>query len=161
MEGTKVTNGDPGFHSANAIQEIGGALKHLHMAAVANKDIVTNMAEAVEALTIKNASLTTKLSDAMKTNLEMSKNIHIKATQTQEYEEKRLTKKEREKASFESNLDNDGYCWTHGFIVTRRHSSQRARCHRQATKGRQDEKISWGEARQANETLGRGWKNLN
>ena len=43
VDETKVTNRDTGFHSANTMQEIGGALENLAMAAVADKDIVTNM----------------------------------------------------------------------------------------------------------------------
>ena len=51
------------------------------MAAGADENIVTNLVEALETLTINNASLTTQLSNAMKINLEMSKNINLKATQ--------------------------------------------------------------------------------
>ena len=40
---TKVTSGNAGFHYANEILEIGGALEHLYTAAVADKDIITNM----------------------------------------------------------------------------------------------------------------------
>ena len=53
VEEIKVTNGDAGFHSANGIQEIRGALDHLAMAEVANKNIVTKLKEAVETPTRK------------------------------------------------------------------------------------------------------------
>ena len=56
------------------------------MAVVDNKDIVTNMTEAVETLMRNNASLTTQLMDAMKINLEMDKTINLEATQAQEPE---------------------------------------------------------------------------
>ena len=51
------------------------------MAAGANKDIATKLAEEVETPTIKNAPFTTKLSDAMKINIEMAKKLNIKVTQ--------------------------------------------------------------------------------
>ena len=54
------------------------------MAMVYDKDIVANLTEAVEQIPINNASLTTKLSDAMKLNLDMDNNINIKATQAQD-----------------------------------------------------------------------------
>ena len=37
VEETKVTTGKTGFHSANVMQEIGGALEHLAMSAETNK----------------------------------------------------------------------------------------------------------------------------
>ena len=55
------------------------------MAEGANKDIVTKLKEAAETIKINNESLTTKLSDAMKINLEMSKKLNLKATQAQDY----------------------------------------------------------------------------
>ena len=108
MEETKVTNMDDGFHSANAMQEIGGALEHLAMEAVAEKDIVTKLTEAVKTLTRNNASLTTQLRDAMKTNLDMAKTVNFKAAQAQEPEDKRLTEKARRHSVFERNLVRDG-----------------------------------------------------
>ena len=70
VEETKVTSGDAGFHSENAMQEIGGALDHLTLEADTNKDIVIKLTEAIEALTRNNASLTTQFSDALNTNLD-------------------------------------------------------------------------------------------
>ena len=124
VEETKVTRGDAGFQSTDAMQEIGGALDHLYMVEVKKKDILTKLGEAVEALTRNNAYLTTQLRNATKINLEMSKKINLKATQAQEYEDKILAEKSRRNAAFENNLDSDGYCWTHGFRVTKRNSSQ-------------------------------------
>ena len=43
VEDTKVTNSDAGFHSANEMQETRGALNHLSMAELANKNIVTKL----------------------------------------------------------------------------------------------------------------------
>ena len=43
MEDTKVTTGDTSFHSANAMQEIGGALEHLAVAARVYKNIVAKL----------------------------------------------------------------------------------------------------------------------
>ena len=83
VEETKVTNRDSGFHSANAIQRIGGALEHLAMVAVDDKDIATNLKEEVDTLTRNNTYLTTQLRNAMKINLEMAKKLNIKATQAQ------------------------------------------------------------------------------
>ena len=79
------------------------------MALVVNKDIVAKLIEAVEQLTIKNAYLTTKLSNAMKLNLEMAKKLNLEATQAQDPEAKILMDKAKRKAAFESNLDSDGY----------------------------------------------------
>ena len=82
MEDTKVTTRHSSFHSANKMQEVGGALEHLAMAEGANRDIVPNLKEAVEQL--KNASLTTQISDATKLNLEMDKKLNLNATQGQD-----------------------------------------------------------------------------
>ena len=54
MEDTKVITRDTGFHSSNAMQDIGGALEHLAMAAGANRYIFTKLPEAVEQLTKNN-----------------------------------------------------------------------------------------------------------
>ena len=108
VEETKVTRGDAGFQSTDAMQEIGGALEHLAMEAVAEKDIVTKLTEAVKTLTRNNASLTTQLRDAMKTNLDMAKTVNFKAAQAQEPEDKRLTEKARRHSVFERNLVRDG-----------------------------------------------------
>ena len=121
VEETKVTNGDAGFHSANATKEIGGALA---MAAVPDKDIVTNLTEAVDTLTRKNAYLTTQLSDATEINLDMPKKLNLKSTQSQEPEDKILAEKARKNDDFESYVDIDVYFCTHGFKVTKRHSIQ-------------------------------------
>ena len=75
MEETKVTNGYAGFHSANAMQEIRGDLKRLTTEEGANKNIVTNLTEAVEKLTTKNASLIMQLSNAMKITLTWLRNL--------------------------------------------------------------------------------------
>ena len=53
------------------------------MEAVDNKDIITKLIEAVEALTRNNSSLTTQLSNATKIKLEMSKELNPKDTQAQ------------------------------------------------------------------------------
>ena len=125
MEETKVTTGDAGFRSANAVQEIrGGVLKHIATAAGADRYILNKVTEVVEKLTKNNASLTTQLSNAMKLNIEIAKRINIKYTQGQYLEVKILVEKEKIKAAFIRKLDPDGYCWTHGFRVTKRHKSQ-------------------------------------
>ena len=104
------------------MQEIGGALEHLVLAAEDNKDVVTKLTEAHEALTRKNASLKMQLSDAMKINLEMAKKLNFKVTQNPE--DKKLVDKAKNKASFESSLHSKGYCWTHRYRFTKLHSSQ-------------------------------------
>ena len=50
MEETKVITTDTGFHSSNVMQDIGGALEHLAMAAGANRYIITKLPEAVKRL---------------------------------------------------------------------------------------------------------------
>ena len=60
----------------------------------------------------------------MKINLDMAKKLNLKATQGQESENKILVEKSIKKAAFERNLDSNIYCWTHGFKVTKGHSSQ-------------------------------------
>ena len=77
MEEPKVTTGDAGFRSANAVQEIrGGVLKHIATAAGADRYILNKVTEVVEKLTKNNASLTTQLSNAMKLNLDMAKKFN-------------------------------------------------------------------------------------
>ena len=78
VEDTKVTIGDSGFHLDNKIQEIGGALEQLAMAAGAYKNIVTKLTEGVEKLKKNNKSLTMQLRDAMKINLEMARKLIVK-----------------------------------------------------------------------------------
>ena len=41
IEETKVTNVDDRLHSANTIQDIGGALEHLALTEIADEDVVT------------------------------------------------------------------------------------------------------------------------
>ena len=88
MEETKANNGDAGFHSAKAMQDIRGALEHLAIAAGANKDIVPNMTEEVEQQIINNASLTTQLSNTMKLSRQMAKKLNLMDTQAQDPEKK-------------------------------------------------------------------------
>ena len=78
----------------------------------------------MEQLTKNNASLTAQISELMKINLDMAKNLDIKAAQVKDPEGKILVDKANRNAAFERNLDPEGYCWTHGFRVTKRHSSQ-------------------------------------
>ena len=59
----------------------------------------------------------------MKINLDMDKKLNIKATQVQDPKGKILEYKAKIKAAFERNLDPTGYCWTHGFRVTKWHRS--------------------------------------
>ena len=134
---------------------------HLTMAAGPENDILTKPTEALEQLTINNASLTTQLSDTMKLNLEMAKTLNLKATQVQYPEDKRLKETARRKTAFERNLYPDGYCWTNGFRVTKRHSSQACSTAAAGHKRTASRKISREEAMQANDTVGWGWKNLN
>ena len=108
VEENKVINRDADFHSTNVMQEIVGSINHLAMAEVSDKDIVANLTEAVETITINNASLTTQLSNTMKINLDMDKKLNLKGTQIQEPEEKILNDIARKKAAFERNLDQDG-----------------------------------------------------
>ena len=75
VEETKVTSGETRFYLANAMQEIGGALEHLAIVSVADKDAFTRLSEAVEALTQNNVSLTAQISNATKMNLEMDQNL--------------------------------------------------------------------------------------
>ena len=90
---TTFTSRDARFHSANSMQYIGEAINHIAMTAVADKDIVTKLTEAVEVLTRNNASLTTQLSNAMTINLDMAKKLNLEATQAQKPEDKRLVDK--------------------------------------------------------------------
>ena len=118
----KFTSGEYRFHSANEMQYIEEVLEHLIMAATAGKDIVSRLMEAVEALTQNNVSLATQLSNTMKINLDMAEKIKLKPTQ--EPKENKLEDKGKRKEAFEKILDPDGYYWTHGFLVTKRHIIQ-------------------------------------
>ena len=112
MEETKVANGDAGFHSVNSMQDIGGSLDPIAMAFGADKDIVTKLTEAVEQLKKHNASLTTQIIDAININLEIAKNLILKATKGKYHEVKILADKANINAAFERILDPDGYFWT-------------------------------------------------
>ena len=78
------------------MSDIGGALEHLSMASVADKDTVSIPTEAVKALTQNNASITTQLRDSTKLNLDMDKKLNLKPIQ--ELEEKYWQKKAKKKA---------------------------------------------------------------
>ena len=67
VEETKVTSRDFGFHSSKVMQDILGVTKHLVMAAVADKDILMKLTEAVKSLTLNNVSLITQWSNTMMT----------------------------------------------------------------------------------------------
>ena len=92
------------------------------MVETVDKDIFATLTEAVEALTQKNASLTTQLSNATKINVDMAKKLSINPTQ--EPKEKKPADKVNRKAALDRNLDPYGYYWTHRFRVTNRHISQ-------------------------------------
>ena len=111
VEETKVTIRNSGFHSENVVQEIGGTLEHLILEAEVDKDIFMKLTEAVKALTCNNEPLTTQLSDEMKINIDMAKNLNLKTAQ--DPKDKRLAEKAKRKAVFEKNLDTGGYCRTH------------------------------------------------
>ena len=104
------------------MQEIGGAIENLTLAAVTDKYVVTRLTEAVRLLTRNNTSLTAQLSNAMNMNLDMAKNPNLKPPQ--EPEDKIITEKSKRNAAFDKNIDPEGYCWTHRFRSTKRHSSQ-------------------------------------
>ena len=152
MKENKVINRDADFHSTNVMQDIVGSINHLAMAALADKDIVANLTEAVETLTINNASLTTQLRGAMKINLEMAKKLNINATQAQDPEYTSLAEKASKKSVFERNLDPKGYCCTHGFRATKRHRIQTCSTPAAGHQKTASRKIAWGEASQSNDT---------
>ena len=103
----------------------------------------------------------TQLSNTIKLNLEMSKKLNLKATQGQDSEVKIMAEKAKRKVVFEKNLDPYGYCWTHGFRVTKRHSSQTFSVPVAGHQRTASLNVSWEEARQENYTAGWGWENLN
>ena len=55
-----------------------------------------------------NAPLVIQLRETMETNLEMAKNLNLKATQNPE--DKKLVDKAKKNYAFEKNLDRYGYC---------------------------------------------------
>ena len=83
-EEKNVTSWDARCHLANEMQEIIRALEHLAMLAVADKNTVTRLIDAVESLMWNNVSLTAQLSDAMNLNLEMYKKININPSEEPE-----------------------------------------------------------------------------
>ena len=137
---------------ANETQDIVGTLDHLAMTAISEKDVASRLTEAFEALTQNNEPPTTQLSDAMKNNLDMTKKLKLKPTK--DPEEMKLADKSNRKAALGNNLDPYGFCWTHGFRVTKRHISQNysapvAGHQREATRKR-----SWEATRPGNDTMG-------
>ena len=126
------------------------------MAAGSDWDIIAKLKEVVEQLTKNNASLTRQISDAMKLNLYKAKKINLKATQGKYPEVKTLAEKAKRKAAFERSLDLDGYCWTHRFRVTKWYSSQTCSTPAAGHQRTESRKISWGGARQENDTAGWG-----
>ena len=95
----------------------------------------------------------------MKINLDMAKNLNLKAVQAQELEDKRLKEIARKKSAFERNLELDIYLWMHGFRVTKTHISQTCLSPSAGHQRTASQKIPWEETRQENYTWGWGWKN--
>ena len=89
------------------MQDIGGALDHLDMAEVADREIITKLTEAVKSFTQNHVPLTAQLKNAINLNLEMAKELDIKPKQ--EPEEKIIIEKSKRKAEFEKNTDPEGY----------------------------------------------------
>ena len=154
MEETKVASRDAGFHSANAMQDIVGALEQFAMEEVNNNDIFTKLIGAVKAPTRNNATLMTQLSDVMKIKLDMDKKLNLKDTQAQEPEDKILADKARKKVAFEKNLDSYGYFCTHGFRVSKSQSIQMCSSPAAGHQRTASRKISREAERQTNDTGG-------
>ena len=85
------------------MQEIGGALENLTLAAVTDKYVVTRLTEVVRLLTRNNTPLTAQLSNAINMNLDMAKNPNLNPPQ--EPEDKIITEKSKRNAAFDKNID--------------------------------------------------------
>ena len=100
MEETKVTNGVEASTLQTRCKRLEGRLSTSKYRQGEDKDIVTNLTEAVDQLKINSVSLIKQLINAMKLNLDMDRELNIKATQSQDPEYKIMAEKAKRKATF-------------------------------------------------------------
>ena len=98
------------------------ALDHLALAATTDREVVHQLAQANEQLTLTNKTLTEQIQQLLKTNAtlvnKMGNNTTIPPPSTGTNGRQPFNK-----ASWEAKLDPKGYCWTHGYRVLLGHNS--------------------------------------
>lgn len=120
-EQQRMTTKQGGFHSANSVISIETALDNLAMAATQDKGIV-------EELVKSNATLAEQLKTAVQTITELTKTIANSSTANEGGgEKKRYRYRPQSKMGKhwpDAACDKEGYCWTHGYKVTKGHTSR-------------------------------------
>ena len=126
-EQQKIYANQANFHSANATIDIAGALDNLAMAAMNDKDIVTQLTQTNATLTqsVKDLVEQLKVANAMNTTLLAkigSNTLTVPPRPPTTGGGQPRPRKTR--AEWLATLDPDGYCWTHGYRVTKGHNSE-------------------------------------
>jgi hypothetical protein len=127
------------FHNANQAVEltadISTALDDLAMAATTDRDIVTQLTQANQALTATNRALTNQLQQALNTNATLVNSLQTRhqpsvptallppTAPTAAHNPQRPDRVPFDRATWIANLDPQGYCWSHGFRVQNGHNS--------------------------------------
>ena len=148
-EQNRITAQQTGYHSAGNAEihlayvtmDITDALDNLALATTNDCNIIAQLTEANEALTRANLTLTEQIKELIQA-------MSSHDMQTTEKNDQKRTKVKR----FEEKLDPNGYCWTHGYKVSKGHSSHtcssRAKGHqveatRSDTMGGSDKNKEW------------------
>jgi hypothetical protein len=123
-EQQRVNVSQSNFHGANNMMEtdITSALDNLAMAATNDRDVVNMLTKNNEVLVSANKMLVEQLKAA----LELVKTVAKKGgTGTGTDRPPRERKPRMTNAEFEAALDPNGYCYEHGYRVTKGHTSKK------------------------------------
>ena len=128
-EQQKVNASQNNFHGANAAQDITQALDNLALAATTDRVIVLQLTTSNQQLTNANKLLTEQLQQVLATNATLVTKLGTQTAVTPPGNNNhRGGRKPFNQAEWESKLNPDGYCWTHGYRVQHGHSSQNCKC---------------------------------
>lgn len=117
-EDQRLTSDQGGFHSANAMVDVAGALDNLALAATADRDIVQQLTMANMELAASNATLTGQLAAITEQLGKAMETIKMLAT-------KQGTKSGHQQQKPPNTfVANQNYCWTHGYKLKGYHTSK-------------------------------------
>ncbi len=110
------------FHGANAAYNITTALDNLALAATTDREIVHQLTTSNQQLTTANKMLTEQLKQALTTNAMLVQKL---GTTTGNVPTNSTGgRKPFNQAEWESKLDPNSYCWSHGYKVLMGHNSK-------------------------------------
>ena len=128
-EQQKVNISQNNFHGANAAYDITDALENLAFAATTDRDIVAQLTASNQQLTTAIKTLTDQLQQVLNTNAKLVHKLNltppISESQTTTLKTgTNVPRKPFDHAEWLTKLDPTGYCWSHGYRVTKGHNSR-------------------------------------